>query len=169
MATAPMPPPALPVITAAPVITFQTCRMLEKKDQTLIFKLACQYERLYDPTQTWQTSQSVYQFFTALDNGFYSATGCNCTNMPEQLRQQEQQWRGIFESPGYRAPEKWTKSTDPAEMWASVWIKTVHQKMKLAADARRAHHAVLAQIQDAEDAEAGRFDQSNRTLTLPPT
>jgi hypothetical protein len=30
--------------------------MLEKKDQTLIFKLACQYERLYDPTQTWETS-----------------------------------------------------------------------------------------------------------------
>jgi hypothetical protein len=78
--------------------------------------------------------------------------------MPHQLRQQEQQWRGIFESPGYRAPEKWTKSTDPTEIWASVWIKTVHQKMKLAADARRAHRAVLAQIEDAKDAEAGLFD-----------
>jgi hypothetical protein len=141
--------------------------MLGEYDQTLIFKLACQYERLYDPME------STIDFFAAISREFSSATGAICSNLPEQLRRQEKQWRDIFGGPACSAPERRTESSYPAEMWASMWIRTAEEKvrvheqrgreLKLAGDLRRAQRrahderrrAMFAQI---EDIEYGRSD-----------
>jgi hypothetical protein len=52
--------------------------MLIEHDQTLIFKLACQYQRLYEPME------STDEFFAAISHEFSAAIGgAFCSNLPE--------------------------------------------------------------------------------------
>jgi hypothetical protein len=78
--------------------------MFEEKDQTLIFMLACHYERLYEAA-----SEDKQEFSVAVSE-FSRTTGFFCTNLLDQLHGQEKQRRDIFESPDYSAPERWTNS-----------------------------------------------------------
>jgi hypothetical protein len=150
----------------------------------LIFRLACQHERLYEPPPagSWMPSfllppheqearrrdpEPNLEFFAAINDDFTSATGWIYSGMEEQLCTQERQWRDNFKSPGTNT-ENYPELSDSAR----AWIEIADKKLKardLTDAARNANHRALAE-EDAEDPDlVDNEDPPNDPMSMPQT